>query len=248
VLNNDIHAIKEILNKKTDINLPDKGGRTALHLAASYNRPYIQEILSFPGIDANKPDDVLKWTPIRYADRMKSWMAMDILLQNGANPNDIVFTRHNANSPEWGQAAVWECASKGHIKLLELMLNCGIPVNASVDVPENLHQQYTLLHRASYCGQVEVVRFLLKRGADINISDNENNTALHIAAGSGSVHIIKLLLDKGMTVTLTSTVDFTPLHISAELGHLEATKALFERGAAINNTKKYGNTPVRRAA
>jgi hypothetical protein len=98
VLNNDIDALKEHLKKKTDINTLDKGGRTALHLAAFYNSPYIQQLLSFPGIKANKPDAVLKWTPLRYADRMKSWMAMDILLQNGANPDNIVFTRHNDKS------------------------------------------------------------------------------------------------------------------------------------------------------
>jgi len=71
VLNNKIHAIKEFLEKKRDINTLDKGGRTALHLAASYNRSYIQQLLSYPGIDTNKPDAVLKWTPLRYADKTK---------------------------------------------------------------------------------------------------------------------------------------------------------------------------------
>jgi hypothetical protein len=80
-------------------------------------------------------------------------MAMDILLQNGVNPDDIVHTRRNSESKDWGQRALWECASKGHINLLEFMLNCGIKVNTIVEVPENLHEKFTLLHRASYCGQ-----------------------------------------------------------------------------------------------
>jgi ankyrin repeat protein len=249
VLNNDIHAFKEILNKQIDINILDKGGRTALHLTASYNRPYLQQLLSFPGTDAHKVDAILKWTPLRYADRTKSWMAIDILLQNGANPDDIVFTRCNAKSREWGQAAVWECASKGYIKLLEFMMNCGISVNARVDVPENLHKQYTLLHRASYCGQFEVVRLFVKRGADLKIRDTCNiNTALHMAAIPGSVDIIQLLLDEGINVNLSNTDDATALHFSAEYGHLEATKVLVERGAAINYTNKYGHTPLMVAA
>jgi len=248
VLSNDDHAPREILQKETDINTLDKGGRTALHLAASYNRQYIQQLLTFPGTDANKPDAVLEWTPIRYADRMKSWMAMDILLQNGANPDDIVLTRRNRESKDWGQRTLWECASKGHIKLLEFMLNCGIQVNALVEVPENLHEKFTLLHRASYCGQVEVVRFIANRGADINIRDANNNTALHLAADSGSVDIIQLLLDKGISVNLTNANDSTPLHVSAQSGKLEATKTLIERGAAINNTNKSGVTPLMVAA
>ena len=244
VLNNDIHALEEILKKKTDINISDKGGRTVLHLAASYNSPCIQRLLTFPGIDANKPDAVLKWTPLTYADKTKSWMAMDILLQNGANPDDIVFARHNSKVQEWGQAAYWECATKGHIKLMEFMLNCGIQVNERVDVPENLHEKRTLLHRASYFGQFEVVKLIVNRGADINIRDAKNNTALHLAAESGSVDIIKLLLDKGMSVNLTNTHGFTPLHISAGFGNLEATKTLIHRGAALNNVNKCGDTPL----
>jgi len=95
-------------------------------------------------------------------------------------------------------------------------LNCGNQVNAIVDVPENLHDKYTLLHRASYCGQVEVVRFIANQGADINIRDAENNTALHLGAESGSVDIIKLLLDKRMSANVTDTNEYTPLHVSAE--------------------------------
>jgi hypothetical protein len=71
VLNNNIEALAESLKLDTNINLLDKGGRTALHLAASYNKPFTKELLSIPAIDANKPDAVLKWTPLRYADRTK---------------------------------------------------------------------------------------------------------------------------------------------------------------------------------
>jgi ankyrin repeat protein len=246
VFRNDIHDLKEFLKKnKTDINTLDKGGRRALHLAASYNRPYIQQLLSFPGIDANKPDAVLKWTPLRYADRTKSWMAMDILLENGANPEDIVLTRRKSEFKEWGQTPLWECASEGRIKLLGFMLNFGNQVNAIVEVPENIEGKWNLLHRASYRGQLQVVRFIVNGGADINICDVNINTALHYATESGSVEIINLLLDKGISVNLIGTYDSTtPLHVSAEFGQLDATKVLVERGAAINNTHKYGDTPL----
>jgi len=248
VLDNDVHALKELLKKKTNINTLDKGGRTALHLAASYNSPCIQQLLSFPGIDANIPDAVLKWTPLKYADRTESWMAMDILLQNGANPDDIVFTRQNAKAQERGQAAFWECASKGHIKLMEFLLKCGINVNTSVEDPKNLHEKYTLLHRATHYVQEEAGSLIFKRDVDINIRDANKNTALHKAAESGNVDIIKLLLDNEMSVNITNADEFTPLHISAQFGHLDATKTLVARGAAIKSTNKYGNTPLMVAA
>jgi len=248
VLNSDISAVEEFLKNETNVNISDKGGRTALHLAASYNSPLIQKLLSFPGVDANIPDAVLKWTPLRYADRTKSWSAMDSLLQNDANADDIVHTRRNSKAQEWGQTALWECASKGHKKLLEFMMDCGTGVNDVVQVSENLNAKCTVLHRASFCGQLEVVRLLVERKADITIRNANNDTVLHFAAQSGSVDIIKLLVDKGMSANLTNTSDDTPLHFSASCGNLEATKYLVEKGATLNNTNKYGNTPLTLAA
>jgi hypothetical protein len=145
VLNIDISVVEEFFKNETDINIPDKGGRTALHLAASYNSPVIQKLLSFPDVKTNIPDRVLKWTPLRYADRTKSWMAIDILLQNGANPDGIVLTRPKSEAQEFEKEALWECASKGHRKLLDFMLNCGTEVNAVLEVPENIHGKNTLL-------------------------------------------------------------------------------------------------------
>jgi len=248
IMDDDQSAVKEFLKKKTDLSISDKGGRTALHLAASYNSPVIQELLSFPNVDANKPDAVLKWTPLRYADRTKSWMAMEILLQNGANADDIVLTRRDIEGQEWGQRALWECASKGHKKLLEFMLNCGTNVNAVLDVPENLKEESTLLHIASFCCQVEVVRLLLERRADINIRNANKDTALHCAAHLDSVDIIKLLLDKGISVNVTNTQQNTPLHIAAVRGNLETTIALVEKRAALNSANVNGYTPLMLAA
>jgi ankyrin repeat protein len=248
VLNKDILAVEEFLKNGTDINVSDKGGRTALHLATSYNSPVMQNLLSFPAVDTSIIDAVLKWTPLRYADRTKSWMAMVILLQNGANPDDIVLTRRKSKDKEWRQRTLWECASEGYRKLLEFILSCGTDVNAVVKVPENNQKKNTLLYIASLNCQVEVTWLLVQRKADINRHNAENETALHLAAVSGSVEIINILLDKGMSVDLLAKDDSTPLHASAQYGNLEATKALVERGAALNNADTDGYTPLHLAA
>jgi ankyrin repeat protein len=248
VLNNDIDAVEELLKIETNINLPDKGGRTALHLAAYYNRPITGKLLSIPVVDANKPDAVLKWTPLSYADRMKSWMAMDILLGNGANAKDIVLTRRKSDAQDWGQRALWECASQGYTQLLEFIFECGTDVNIFLEVPENIPEQNSLLHIASNFCQLEVVRILVERMDDINIINAEHDTALHSAARSGNAEIITILLDKGMSVDLTNVNGSTPLHLSAQYAHLEATKALVNGGASLKNADKDGFTPLLCAA
>ena len=86
----------------------NKSSRPTLHQAASYNSPVIQKLLSLPDADANIPDVVLKWTPLRYAERTKSWMVMDILLQNGANPDDIALTGRKSEAQERVEEASWD--------------------------------------------------------------------------------------------------------------------------------------------
>jgi hypothetical protein len=91
VLNNVLDAVNILLKEdNTHINNADRGGRTALHLAASYNSTIMKNLLSHKSVDTNKTDGVLKWTPLRYAARTRSWIAIDNLLQSGGNPDDIV--------------------------------------------------------------------------------------------------------------------------------------------------------------
>jgi ankyrin repeat protein len=60
VLNNDVEDVNDLLKKETDVNCVDMGGRTALHLAAAYNRAVTQTLLSVPEADINATDRALK--------------------------------------------------------------------------------------------------------------------------------------------------------------------------------------------
>ncbi|WP_341817565.1 ankyrin repeat domain-containing protein [Wolbachia endosymbiont (group A) of Pherbina coryleti] len=56
----------------------------------------------------------------------------------------------------------------------------------------------TALHYASEAGCLEVVDFLVQKGADIGASGGyEGWTPLHYAADQGRLEIVKFLLDKG---------------------------------------------------
>jgi hypothetical protein len=115
------------------------------------------------------------------------------------NPENIVF---NDKDQGWGQSKYWECASRGHIKLLEFMLNCENQVKASADVPENLHEKCNLLHRASYCEQVEVVGLTVNRGTEIHIRDAKGDTVLDLGSALENTEILKSIRDKGFSINL----------------------------------------------
>jgi acyl-CoA-binding protein len=60
------------------------------------------------------------------------------------------------------------------------------------------------LHWAADRGHIEVVRFLLSHGADIDAQDNCGNTPLHIAAMSDQKEIVRLLLDARADLTIVN--------------------------------------------
>ena len=82
-------------------------------------------------------------------------------------------------------------------------------------------------------GDIEVVRLLLDRGADIHAKDDE---ALRWSAFYGHVEVVRLLLDRGADIH--AGVDAS-LQWSAENGHVEVVRLLLDRGADIHADNDY---------
>jgi hypothetical protein len=54
---------------------------------------------------------------------------------------------------------------------------------------------YTLLHRASERGRIEIVRLLIEHGAIVEVKDDEGRTPLDVARGEQHEEIVNLLLE-----------------------------------------------------
>ena len=86
-------------------------------------------------------------------------------------------------------------------------------------------------------GHVDVVRYLLEAGANINeIPDNDEvrdyshkgstKNALCAAASNGRVEVVKLLLDQGGDKSIKDSHGKTPLQLAEQNGHEECVKLL----------------------
>jgi ankyrin repeat protein len=86
---------------------------------------------------------------------------------------------------------------------------------------------------ASFFGHVEVVRFLLESGAEVNtLSRNGLKvTPLNSAAAGRHYEIAMLLLERDANPNIRQEGDFVPLHSAAMNGQIEMVKILLQYGA-----------------
>jgi hypothetical protein len=64
---------------------------------------------------------------------------------------------------------------------------------------------YTPLQTAARSGRDEVVAFLIKKGADLNVADGYGYTPLHLAAEGGHLDVVKQLVKAGAKVGAKTT-------------------------------------------
>ena len=96
---------------------------------------------------------------------------------------------------------------------------------------------------ASECGQCEVVKLLLDRGAEVGLRDC--NSALVIASECGQCEVVKLLLDRGAEVGLRDCWNGkSALMIASKCGQCEVVKLLLDAGAQVDMQDKLGRTAM----
>jgi len=92
--------------------------------------------------------------------------------------------------------------------------------------------QRTPLHRAARGGQVQVMQFLLEKGADINARDEYEWTPLHMAAEANKPEAVKFLIDRKADLSARDSDLRTALHRAAEHNSVDAIKVLLEAAPA----------------
>lgn len=139
--------------------------------------------------------------------------------------------------------ALYEAVEKGDVSTVQkLLLKSPALVNGLNEAG------HTPLHRAALRKQLETVKLLIAKGADVNFKSTcrQGATPLHFAASGGDLEVIKLLVAKGAKVDGREIDGETPLCYAAFNGYNDVVAFLLEKGATLNvkGLSERGSTPL----
>ena len=124
-------------------------------------------------------------------------------------------------------------------------------INSGVDVNYRDEEEdfgFTALNMAARENTPDVVRLLIKSGADTNSQTNDGNTALMWASLRGNEDIITSLLDAGADVNLSRADGLTALMAAAKKSTPRVIDILLKAGANVNAKDSNGMTALHHAA
>eukprot|EP01036_Dinobryon_divergens_P032240 gene32240-41786_t len=120
--------------------------------------------------------------------------------------------------------------------------------NLEIDVNATDEGGWTALMYSIHRGQVETVKLLLDRGANVDARNVDGWSPLWIAAHYGHVEILKMLLAKGAKIESTDNDGWTALISAAASGQTNAVACLLQEGANVEARDEFGNTALMKAA
>ena len=143
-----------------------------------------------------------------------------------------------------GWTPLMRAAANGDLRTVQALLNApGIETDAKNPIG------LTALMIAAHHGKADVVKALIKHGADINLATNNGCTALMYAAQTGDMETVQALLTTpGISIDEKKTDGTTALMIAASHGKADIVSALIDRGADPNIADADGWTALIYAA
>ena len=104
---------------------------------------------------------------------------------------------------------------------------------------------FTALSMAVHFGNEDIVRYLLRHGADPHLFSQNGYRVfpLHTAIDANFEVIAKMLIEAGAEVNSVQSSGMTPLHYAAQNGNIELLIILLEKGALVDYKNEQGMTP-----
>ena len=214
-------CILQYIENGSDLNMKDHKGLTPLLLALKHNQLEIAKILIKHGADielANKGGR----TPLHFAIELGSIELTKAILERNANIN----AKDKKGMTPLHYASAFDFDNPDMAQLL---------IANGANLKEVSDLGTTPLHLAAGKGFVNIARFLLQKGSDINAKDKKGFSALHYASDSTEKqNMVQFLIDNGANLKEVSHLGITPLHLAVNSVLVNIARLLLEKGSDAN--------------
>ena len=209
-------CLRLLIMAGADINAVNNTGETALLQAGT--EQCVESLLQ-AGADVNIVDTRGN-TALINATLIDNSKRMGLLLKSGADVNRVNFL---------GETAVTKAAIYEGFDSLKLLTEGG----ADMSLPSHKN----IVIRTMEIGTSgDIVKLLIKSGADVNTTGITDLSPLYLQAMSGNVEMLKLLIKAGADVNYCNGNKGTALVTTACNGHLDCARVLLKANAQINTT------------
>jgi ankyrin repeat protein len=280
---NDLAALRTMIKDASDANTKDDHGVTALMNTASTGSAEAMKLLLDKGADAKATNQfgstALMWS---VTDIAKVRMLLDhgadvkavskqgrtalqlaalsdhsaeivrLLLAKGADPKAV---------DGMGMTTLNAATLGNDTATIRMLVDAGVDVNAAGNLmAADAIVGETPLQNAVFNGNVEAVKLLLSKHANVNASSASDKlfavkngsimlggwTALHMGAAYGPREIVKMLLDAGADVNAKDVRGMTPLMlaIATDRQDPEIIRMLLAKNADVNVVSKAGESAL----
>jgi ankyrin repeat protein len=256
-----------LIQRGADVHIQNKEQETALHLASDGRLEVVCLLVKCGSVGDSK--DGKGWTPLHTAARSGHLDIVEFLLESGADVNmqnsneetPLDLARGNgkrkvaiflAERMGMGDVDSWVGTVTGvttpdgaspntDSDVVESLVNPG-------EIPNALDDGKTSLYTASEQGNLDIVRTLLIRGADVNERGPNNQTPLDVASWEGRLEVAALLIQHGANVNCRDRDGWTPLHTASRFGRLDVVRLLLDHGVDVDAKQQNHWTPLHLAS
>eukprot|EP00071_Canis_lupus_P008515 XP_005625750.1 ankyrin repeat and SOCS box protein 3 isoform X4 [Canis lupus familiaris] len=216
----NVKVLRKLLKKGRSVDVADNRGWMPIHEAAYHNSVECLRML-IHAVDSSenyiKTKTFEGFCALHLAASQGHWKIVQILLEAGADPNA---TTLEETTP------LFLAVENGQIDVLRLLLRHGANVNGSHSMCG-----WNALHQATFQENAEIIKLLLKKGANKECQDDFGITPLFVAAQYGKLESLSILISSGANVNCQALDKATPLFIAAQEGHIECVELLVSSGA-----------------
>uniref|UniRef100_A0AAY5ERQ9 Ankyrin repeat and EF-hand domain containing 1a n=1 Tax=Electrophorus electricus TaxID=8005 RepID=A0AAY5ERQ9_ELEEL len=210
----------------------DKRGRTPVMLAAELGHDGVVAVLAKHHADMRLTDGAGRGVLFYCLCPTKRHMrCMQVALASAVDVNNVC----SEGVPLFLKACENACDWEG---MCLILLESGADPSATSQTTGR-----TALMEAVRCGATELVKAILKRGANLNAVDTKRLHAVHLAAQGGHFELIRMLSAYAADMGVTTTEGDTALHYAARGDFADCCRFLAQRGCNPKLKNLEGVTP-----